>query len=60
MSDPRFLPLFPLELVVFPGEFLKLHIFEPRYRQLIQECRDEGVKPPILVPVVMRDSWLLG
>ncbi|MBM3289240.1 MAG: peptidase [Candidatus Hydrogenedentes bacterium] len=37
-----FLPLFPLQLVVFPGEKLKLHIFEPRYKQLIGECRDEG------------------
>ena len=38
---PKFLPLFPLQLVVFPGEKLKLHIFEPRYKQLIGECRDE-------------------
>ncbi|GGK80267.1 LON peptidase substrate-binding domain-containing protein [Rufibacter glacialis] len=34
----RFLPLFPLNIVVFPGEKLNLHIFEPRYRQLILEC----------------------
>lgn len=31
------IPLFPLNLVVFPGENLNLHIFEPRYRQLINE-----------------------
>lgn len=37
----EFLPLFPLNLVVFPGEELNLHIFEPRYRQLINECLDE-------------------
>jgi len=36
----KFLPLFPLQLVVFPGEKLKLHIFEPRYKQLMGECRD--------------------
>ncbi|MFO7973713.1 MAG: LON peptidase substrate-binding domain-containing protein [Candidatus Hydrogenedentota bacterium] len=35
-----FLPLFPLELVVFPGEHLRLHVFEPRYKQLINECHD--------------------
>ncbi len=35
MTD--FLPLFPLELVVYPGEKLNLHIFEPRYKQLIRE-----------------------
>jgi ATP-dependent Lon protease len=37
----QFLPLFPLSLVVFPGEQLRLHIFEERYRQLINECLDE-------------------
>ncbi|OON69974.1 LON peptidase substrate-binding domain-containing protein [Hymenobacter sp. CRA2] len=34
----RLLPLFPLNLVVFPGEKLNLHIFEPRYRQLVADC----------------------
>lgn len=38
----QFLPLFPLSLVVYPGERLRLHIFEPRYRQLVQECIDDG------------------
>jgi len=36
------LPLFPLQLVAFPGEDLNLHIFEPRYKQLFQECDEEG------------------
>jgi Lon protease-like protein len=35
---PTLLPLFPLNLVVYPGEVLNLHIFELRYRQLITEC----------------------
>lgn len=35
------LPLFPLNLVVYPGEDLNLHVFEPRYRQLINECIEE-------------------
>ncbi len=35
------LALFPLNLVIYPGEDLNLHIFEPRYRQLINECIDE-------------------
>ncbi|GAB3039735.1 LON peptidase substrate-binding domain-containing protein [Spirosoma pulveris] len=35
------LSLFPLNLIVYPGEDLNLHIFEPRYRQLINECLDE-------------------
>jgi Lon protease-like protein len=37
-----FLPFFPLNLVAFPGEKLNLHIFEERYRQLINECLDIG------------------
>lgn len=34
----NFIPIFPLGIVVYPGESLNLHIFEPRYKQLIQEC----------------------
>ncbi len=34
----RLLPLFPLELVLLPGESLPLHIFEPRYKEMIGEC----------------------
>jgi len=32
------LPLFPLELVLFPGQSLSLHIFEERYKEMIGEC----------------------
>jgi Lon protease-like protein len=35
------LPLFPLEVVLFPGTVHPLHIFEPRYRQMIQDCLNE-------------------
>ena len=34
--------MFPLQLVVFPGEKLPLHVFEPRYKQLVMECRSNG------------------
>jgi Lon protease-like protein len=34
--------LFPLELVLLPGEQRPLHIFEPRYRELIGECLETG------------------
>jgi len=37
------LPMFPLELVAFPGEELPLHIFEQRYQQLIEDCEEERV-----------------
>ncbi|MEM1321047.1 MAG: LON peptidase substrate-binding domain-containing protein [Bacteroidota bacterium] len=40
MTD--FIPLFPLKMVVFPGEQLNLHIFEPRYKQLIREVEQNG------------------
>lgn len=39
----KYIPLFPLNLVAYPGEELNLHIFEPRYRQLINECFDEDL-----------------
>jgi Lon protease-like protein len=34
--------LFPLGIVLLPTELVPLHIFEPRYRELISECLDEG------------------
>jgi len=38
LSMTNFIPIFPLGIVVYPGEQLNLHIFEPRYKQLIKEC----------------------
>ena len=35
------LGLFPLNLVLLPGEQAPLHVFEPRYKELIGECLDE-------------------
>jgi Lon protease-like protein len=35
------LAIFPLELVLFPGAPLPLHIFEPRYKEMIAECLEE-------------------
>jgi len=37
---PERIPLFPLNVVLFPGEQLPLHIFEPRYRRMVRECLD--------------------
>jgi len=37
---PDRIPLFPLNVVLFPGEELPLHIFEPRYRRMVRECLD--------------------
>ncbi|MEM8966413.1 MAG: LON peptidase substrate-binding domain-containing protein [Bacteroidota bacterium] len=50
----NFLPLFPLKLVAFPGERLNLHIFEDRYKQLINECIDED--KPFGIPAYLSDQ----
>jgi Lon protease-like protein len=41
--------LFPLPVVLLPGEQAPLHIFEPRYRELIGECLDEGAEFGLLL-----------
>jgi Lon protease-like protein len=41
MASAR-LPLFPLNTVLFPGATLHLHVFEPRYKQMISECLERG------------------
>jgi uncharacterized protein len=50
----NFIPIFPLSIVVFPGEKLNLHIFEPRYRQLITECSAQ--KKPFGIPAVLENK----
>ena len=39
---PARLRLFPLNAVLFPGASLNLHVFEPRYKQMIGECLENG------------------
>jgi Lon protease-like protein len=50
----NFIPIFPLALVVFPGEELNLHIFEPRYKQLIADCYES--KKPFGIPAVIQNK----
>jgi uncharacterized protein len=50
----NFIPIFPLGIVVYPGEQLNLHIFEPRYKQLIKECFE--TKKPFGIPAVISDK----
>lgn len=47
----NFIPIFPLGIVVYPSENLNLHIFEPRYKQLITECF--AAKKPFGIPTVI-------
>ncbi len=55
---PNKLPLFPLKIVVFPLEKLNLHIFEPRYKQLINDCIDS--KTNFVIPAYIYDKIELG
>jgi len=50
----NFIPIFPLELVVFPGEKVNLHVFEDRYKQLISECYKD--KKPFGIPPVIKNE----
>lgn len=38
------IPLFPLDLVLFPGAPLPLHIFEERYQEMFRDCVSEGLE----------------
>jgi uncharacterized protein len=50
----NFIPIFPLQLIVYPGEALNLHIFEPRYKQLINDCFT--LKKPFGIPSVLNNN----
>ena len=52
------LPLFPLQSVFFPGEKVPLHIFEDRYKQLINDCRANAIT--FGIPVYIHDSIAYG
>ncbi len=38
VSETKVIPIFPLDLVLFPNQDLPLRIFEPRYKQMIDDC----------------------
>lgn len=50
----NFIPIFPLGIVVYPGEDLNLHIFEPRYKQLINECFSDA--KPFGIPTMINNK----
>jgi Lon protease-like protein len=54
----RVLPMFPLGSVLFPSMVLPLHVFEPRYRQLVHDCI-EG-EPEFGVVLIERGSEVGG
>lgn len=52
------LPLFPLQSVFFPGEKVPLHIFEERYKQLIDDCKTHALT--FGIPVYIKDNISYG
>lgn len=43
MADQTRIPMFPLTIFPLPGEMVPLHIFEPRYRQLLQDAEERDI-----------------
>ena len=48
MNEEIYVPLFPLRIMPLPGELIPLHIFEPRYRQLLDDVEGSGLEFGIL------------
>jgi len=42
-ASEKIIPYFPLNVSLLPGEDLPLRIFEPRYKQLINECEEKSI-----------------
>jgi Lon protease-like protein len=54
------MPMFPLGSVLLPGAVLPLHVFEPRYRQLVVDClADDSGEPEFGVALIER-GWEVG
>jgi len=53
----RLIPLFPLQLVVFPGGAVPLHIFEDRYKEMVGEAQASGSEFGI---VLAKDGGLVN
>ena len=56
MPMTNFISIFPLGVVVYPGERLNLHIFEPRYKQLVTFSLAEG--KAFGIPVVINNKLM--
>lgn len=57
MQQTRFLPLFPLNTVLFPGLTLPLHVFEERYKLMLKHCLEEDRALGI---VLIKSGWEAG
>ena len=52
--------MFPLGKVLVPGEVLPLHVFEPRYRQLVVDLLAADDRPPEFGVVLIERGWEVG
>ena len=43
MNENNHIPIFPLSILPIPGELVPLHIFEPRYRQLLEDVEAKDI-----------------
>ncbi|MGX7680384.1 LON peptidase substrate-binding domain-containing protein [Jatrophihabitans sp. DSM 45814] len=63
-NKTEMLPLFPLGTVLVPEMSLSLHVFEPRYRQLMSDLLGENSQPtagaPMFGVVALRQGWEVG
>jgi Lon protease-like protein len=53
-QKPEIIPYFPLRVFLFPGEDIPLRIFEPRYKQLIEDVRKNGIT--FVIPFVFDEE----
>ncbi len=49
MAETRTIPLFPLNVVLFPHQPLPLHIFEPRYKVMVRDCLENNIDFGVLL-----------
>jgi Lon protease-like protein len=54
------MPMFPLGSVLLPGAVLPLHVFEPRYRQLVIDCLADDTGDPEFGVTLIERGWEVG
>jgi Lon protease-like protein len=54
------MPMFPLGTVLLPGAVLPLHVFEPRYRQLVIDCLADDTGDPEFGVALIARGWEVG
>ena len=54
------MPMFPLGHPLLPGAMLPLHVFEPRYRQMVKDILADDVNPPEFGVAMIERGWEVG